>query len=138
MLTVRFTVDVAAGTPAIFANEVEGSAVYSGRTYRARGAAELVRTDIALTKIESDDGTPGPGDVITYTLMVTNNSPSATETNVRVTDAIPPGTTYLAGTVSPVPPATFGGVFSQAQNAVVWTVASLGPGPRPPCPSRCA
>ena len=128
ILTVRFTVDVAAGTPAIFANEVEGSAVYSGRTYRARGAAELVRTDIALTKIESDDGTPGPGDVITYTLMVTNNSPSATETNVRVTDAIPPGTTYLAGTVSPVPPATFGGVFSQAQNAVVWTVASLGPG----------
>jgi uncharacterized repeat protein (TIGR01451 family) len=127
-LTIRFTVDVAAGAPAIFANEVETTADYSGRTYRARGATELVRTDVAVTKIESDDGAPEPGDVITYTLVVTNNSPSVTETNVRVTDAIPPGTTYLAGSASSVPPAAFGGVFSQAQNAVVWTAASLGPG----------
>ena len=128
VLTVRFTANVGAGTPAIFANEVEASAVYSGRTYRARGAAELARTDVTLTKVESDDGTPEPGDVITYTLNVTNHSPSAAETNIQVTDAIPSGTTYLTDTVSPAPPATFGGVFSQAQNAVVWTTPSLGAG----------
>jgi uncharacterized repeat protein (TIGR01451 family) len=79
-LTIRFTVDVAPGAPAIFANEVETTADYSGRTYRARGAAELVRTDVAVTKIDSNDGAPEPGDVITYTLVVTNNSPSVTET----------------------------------------------------------
>ena len=110
----------------VFANEMEATAIYCGRTYRARGAAELVRTDITLTKVESDDGAPEPGDVVTYTLNVTNNSASVTETNVRITDAIPPGTTYLTGSVSPVPPAALGGVFSTAQNAIVWT-GSLAP-----------
>jgi uncharacterized repeat protein (TIGR01451 family) len=56
-----------------------------------------------ITKIASiftDGGTAGqvdPGDVLLYTMTV-NNPGTATLTNVTLSDAVPTGTTYVAGT----------------------------------------
>ncbi|MBI5497899.1 MAG: DUF11 domain-containing protein [Deltaproteobacteria bacterium] len=43
--------------------------------------------------------TASPGDVIAYTIRVTNDG-AANATNVRVTDALPAGTTYVAGSTT--------------------------------------
>jgi uncharacterized repeat protein (TIGR01451 family) len=58
-------------------------------------------------------------DLITYTLDVTNTG-SLTLTNVRVSDAIPLGTTYLAGSARPA--------VNQGPSPAVWSVPTLPPG----------
>jgi uncharacterized repeat protein (TIGR01451 family) len=58
-------------------------------------------------------------DLITYTLDVTNTG-SLTLTNVRVSDAIPLGTTYLAGSARPA--------LNQGPSPAVWSVPTLPPG----------
>jgi uncharacterized repeat protein (TIGR01451 family) len=62
----------------------------------------VTTTSIAITKSASfitDAGTAGqvdPGDVLEYT-MVVNNPATGTLTNVTLSDAVPTGTTYVAG-----------------------------------------
>lgn len=56
--------------------------------------------DIEVVKTVSDD-TPVEEDQITYTLTVTNNGPD-TATNVKVTDSLPTGVTYISATPEPV------------------------------------
>lgn len=46
-----------------------------------------------------------PGDLISYTIIVTNNS-SFVHTNVVITDIIPAGTTYVNGSAGVTPPGT--------------------------------
>ena len=72
-------------------------------------------SDIALTKIV-DNATPNEGDIITYTITVTNKS-GATATNLVVTDALPSGLTY--GIVTP----SIGN-----WTAPNWSVGTLAPG----------
>lgn len=60
------------------------------------------------------------GDTLTYTVKVTNTGTSAL-TGVVLTDAIPAGTTYVAGSASG------GGVFNSGTNKLTWAVGSLAP-----------
>ncbi len=124
-LTIRFQVNVPPGGATTFSNETFATGVYAGRTFAAIGAAEVVRTSVSLTKLATDDGSPEPGDVLTYTLLAANNG-SVAETTVRITDAIPPGTTYVAGSATTAAP--FAVTYDALQNAVVWTAASFGAG----------
>ena len=49
--------------------------------------------DVAIVK-SVNDPTPNEGDLITYTLLVTNNGPSQAS-NVVVTDSLQPGLTFV-------------------------------------------
>jgi uncharacterized repeat protein (TIGR01451 family) len=60
----------------------------------------------------------GLNDRITYTLSITNTG-DLTATNVVLTDAIPPGTEYVAGTASPA---------SAANSPMTWNIGTLAPG----------
>ncbi len=124
-LTIAFRVNIPAGAARTFSNETFATGIYAGRTFSAVGGMDVVRTNISLTKLATDDGAPEPGDVVTYTLLVRNNGGTA-ETTVRVTDAIPAGTTFVAGSITTGAP--FAGSYSAQQNAVVWTAASFAAG----------
>ena len=79
---------------------------------------ERIAADLALTKIVSNP-TPSVGDVITYTLTLTNNGPS-TATGTTVSEAIPAGLTFQSATPSA------GTSFNSA--ARTWTVPTLANG----------
>jgi uncharacterized repeat protein (TIGR01451 family) len=75
------------------------------------------------TKTVDKDGVSGPGvnpgDTLTYTISVTNNSAT---TSVQVADPMPVDTSYVAGS------ATGGATFDAASNRIVWQNGSLGAG----------
>ena len=76
------------------------------------------QADLSVGKTVSND-TPNVGDVITFTVTLTNTGP-ANATNVSVTDLLPAGLTFVAG-----------GVPSQgtyAPGTGIWTVGSLANG----------
>ena len=50
---------------------------------------------LTISKTSSAGGTAFPGQAITYTVRVTNNE-AVTQTGITLTDAVPPGTTYVA------------------------------------------
>jgi uncharacterized repeat protein (TIGR01451 family) len=54
------------------------------------------QSDFTVTKTASPSGTVSPGQTITYTITVTNNS-STTQTGINVTDPLPANTTYVNG-----------------------------------------
>jgi uncharacterized repeat protein (TIGR01451 family) len=127
-LTIRYTVHIPAGTPQRLKNDAYAQASLGGSTFSPTAWANVVRTDVAITKAESDDGVPEAGDIITYSVSVRNNGATA-ETNAVVTDPIPIGTTFVAGSITNA--GTFTGAYSAAQNAVVWTAASFAAGAGP-------
>lgn len=57
---------------------------------------------IQLTKTVSNP-TPNPGDIITYTIIITNNHPTNPATNLNIQDLLPAGVTYLSSTLSTPP-----------------------------------
>ena len=73
------------------------------------------QADLDVTKTVSD-ATPNVGDVITFTVTVTNQGPD-TATNVQITDVLPPGLT-------PVLTRARRGTFASQ----VWDVGTLAPG----------
>ena len=79
--------------------------------------------DLNIEKLASDT-TPNIGDVLTFTLQVTNNGPD-TATNLSVTDVVPAGFSYVASSIA-------GGVSSDdtspTGSGLQWTIASLGTG----------
>ncbi len=72
--------------------------------------------DLGLTKTV-DNATPNIGDVVTFTLTLTNAGPSAAS-GVQVTDVLPVGLTFLSATPS--------GAYVSATG--VWTVGTLANG----------
>lgn len=85
----------------------ENSSEFSD-AFRASGA------DLALVKTV-DEPTPGEGDTVAYTVVVTNHGPD-TATNVDVTDLLPSGVTYVSDTPTQ-------GSYNSGSG--VWTVGSV-------------
>ncbi len=65
--------------------------------------------DLAITK--NGPATADPGDLITYTLTITNSG-TISATNLVITDAIPSGANYVSG-------------GARVDDTVSWTVSSL-------------
>ena len=72
------------------------SATFGGSAFNPTDTVDVVQTDAILFKASADDGSPAPGDLITYTLYVRNVG-AVDEPNVIVTDAVPADTTFVAG-----------------------------------------
>jgi uncharacterized repeat protein (TIGR01451 family) len=74
------------------------------------------QTDLEISK-SVDESTPKVGDNVTFTLMVTNNGPSAAS-GVTVTDLLPSGYSYASNSA--------GGAYVPGTG--IWTVGSLASG----------
>ena len=124
-LTIQYSVTIPAapgGTPRVLTNEAHSQGNLGGSVFSPTDTAAVIQTDLTLTKSVADDGTPEAGDTLTYTLTVANNGLAA-ETNAFLTDAIPPNTTFLPGSITNSGP--FVGAYSGSQNAVVWSAANF-------------
>src|SRR4029079_6418495 len=64
----------------------------------ASATATPQRADLRVTKTV-DSPTPDVGDVVTFTVTLTDNGPDAA-TNVRVTDVLPSGLAFVSATPS--------------------------------------
>ena len=80
-------------------------------------SAQIAQAQIATLAISkaASTSTPNVGDVITFTVTLTNAGPD-TATNVAVLDQLPPGLTFVSGTPSQ-------GTYSPASGA--WNVGTL-------------
>ncbi len=77
-----------------------GTGVSNGHAIRVSGFAlcvEDIQPDLSIVKTANPPGLVMPGETITYTIDVTNDGPGAAN-NVTVTDDLPNGVTYTAGT----------------------------------------
>ena len=77
---------------------------------------EPQQADLAVTKTVSN-ATPNVGDMITFTVTVTNNGPNSA-TDVQVNDLLPAGLVYVANTASQ------GNYFANTGVRTVGTVAN--------------
>ncbi len=66
-----------------------------------RGTFETIVTgaDLSVTKTGADDGTPAVGEQITYSIVASNAGP-AVALNVRVSDTLPTGVTFVSASGS--------------------------------------
>ena len=92
------------------------SCTIQNTTYDARPAC-ITTHDIALNK-EVDISTANPGDIVTFSISVVNQS-SFTATGIEVTDALQAGLSYQSDSPSQ-------GTYNSGTN--VWTVGTLSPG----------
>lgn len=74
-------------------------------------------SDLVTTKVVND-GSPDEGQTIAYTVRVANNGPSGA-TNVRVTDLLPSGVSYVSASASQ---------GSYVSGTGVWSIGTLGNG----------
>ncbi|WP_334056460.1 isopeptide-forming domain-containing fimbrial protein [Polaribacter sp. P097] len=81
-------------------------------------AITVTSVDLFATKTV-DNNNPNEGDVISYSIKVTNNTGSDTATNVAITDVLPTGVTYLSNT------ATNG---SYNSGSGLWSIGTLASG----------
>ena len=94
-----------------------------GAPFRAVGSIEgagavfLIRpeADLQTTKTATPP-TATPGDLVTYTVTVTNDGPFAASA-VQVTDEIPAGTTFLSGSLADDPMCSFDALLEQIECA---------------------
>ncbi len=75
--------------------------------------------DLGVLK-QVDATLASPGDILTYTITVINERQEVV-TNVRVYDAIPDSTSYVAGSISS------GGFYNAATDSLYWNLGSLNP-----------
>ena len=137
-LTIRYRISLPAapgGTPRQLTNEARASATYGGSQFNPTDTADVVQTDAILYKASADDGSPQPGDLITYTLYVRNIG-AVNETGVIITDAVPADTTFVTGSITGEGPFLGGGAgaYVASSNSLRWGGAggvTVG-GPPPP------
>ncbi|MBN1221348.1 MAG: DUF11 domain-containing protein [Anaerolineae bacterium] len=77
----------------------------------------IVSPVLVITKTDNVT-TVQPGDLLTYTLTISNEG-NAVATGLVLTDAVPTGTTYVTGSASD------GGVYSLATGEITWTISIL-------------
>ena len=98
ILTVQYDIAIpdssASRSPIrLLTNEGHAQAEVGGSVFSPFDTADVVQTDVVLTKSSSDDGTLSGGETVTFTLTVENIG-GTDETNVVISDAIPPDTTF--------------------------------------------
>jgi uncharacterized repeat protein (TIGR01451 family) len=98
--------DAIVGAPFRAVGSVEGA----GAVFLLRPQADLRTTKTATPP------TATPGDVVTYTVTVTNDGPFPA-TAVHVTDEIPAGTTFVTGSLADDPACSFAAVIDQIECA---------------------
>ena len=69
-------------------NEGQADATLGATTFSPTDTADVVVTDLTISKTASDDGTPQAAEVLNYSISVANAG-AASETNVVVTDPVP-------------------------------------------------
>ncbi|MEO8361305.1 MAG: C25 family cysteine peptidase [Vicinamibacteria bacterium] len=101
---LRFKVQVNPGTAGLYAtNQANAFATGQPPTPSNLYQVPIIAPPgvVSITKTSSGGGTVVPGQVVTYTVVVANNS-ATTQTNVAIADALPPGTTFVPGSASVV------------------------------------
>lgn len=128
-LIITYQIDIPAapgGTPRSLTNEARASGTLGNSKFQPFDTAVVTQSDVSITK-SVNQSSAQVGDVLTYTLSVSNNGLAA-ETNPVITDAIPAFATYCDSTTLPLGTCsdpTLGGVYVPSQNSVEWTAASL-------------
>ena len=105
------------------ADGLDGLQIASGEIVTCTFLNEDAGVDLEIVKLV-DDESPNVGDVLTFTLKISNNGPD-TATNVQVTDIVPAGFSYVPASIA-------GGSTNNDVNpggtGLVWTLATLSPG----------
>jgi uncharacterized repeat protein (TIGR01451 family) len=96
--------DAIVGAPFRTVDSIDGD----GAVFLLRPQADLRTTKTAMP------GTATPGDVVTYTVTVTNDGPFPA-TAVHVTDEIPAGTTFVTGSLADDPACSFDALVDQIE-----------------------
>jgi LPXTG-site transpeptidase (sortase) family protein len=86
-------------------NEAVVTGTRGTETFTSSDTATVEVADLVIEKISSAGGTTAPGELITYTINITNIG-EATQNNIVLNDPLPVGTTYVANSTV----ATSGGV----------------------------
>ena len=77
---------------------LDGLDVEKGENITCIFLNEDLGVDLEIVKL-IDDSSPNVGDVVTFTLKITNNGPD-TATNVQVTDIVPAGFLYQSASIT--------------------------------------
>ena len=117
-LTLTATVDAGSGNSSI-TNTISLSAITETDTVSSNNTDSAVITvdpppDLGVTKTV-DDATPDEGQVITYTMIATNNGPGVM-TGIELTDLLPSGVTYSNHNAG-------SGTYTASNG--IWAIASL-------------
>ena len=127
-VTIEYQVDLPSGSNAVLSNEAHARASLGGSLFEPTATASVSRTDIEISKTVTDfnGGGAEPGDILRYTITVTNNG-SGSETDPVITDPVPNFTTFCdsginASCTDPTGTGIFAGIgaHNAAQNAVIW------------------
>ena len=102
---------------------LDGLDVEKGENITCIFLNEDLGVDLEIVKL-IDDSSPNVGDVVTFTLKITNNGPD-TATNVQVTDIVPAGFLYQSASITG---GSTNNDISPAGTGLVWTLAALSPG----------
>jgi len=119
-LLIQYQVRMEGGPSELLRNDARADANLGASSvfFTPTASASVVRTDVSLDKAVADDGTPEPGEVLSYTLTVRNDG-IVSETGITVTDPIPANLSIVPGSVTSA--GGLSGSFSAGQNAVTWS-----------------
>lgn len=110
----------AVNTPITNRVRVLTSTVADGNLLNNTGTAVIAVSSLRISKSSSVVSNALPGSTITYTIVVTNAG-SLTHTNVTITDPLPTGTTYVAGSTVIEGPVIATNFVLETFNAVSYT-----------------
>ena len=97
VITYRVVIPTSA-VPRSLTNDAEAVGNLGDSIFRPRDSATINQSDLDLVKSVTHDGSPEVGDILTYTVQVTNGT--SAETGVTVSDAIPSFTTYVPNSLT--------------------------------------
>jgi uncharacterized repeat protein (TIGR01451 family) len=124
-ITIRYQLDLpSAAAPGLLTNTGHAHGTLGSSIFSPISLESVVQTDATMTKTVSSVDPPQVGEPLEYVLTVENTGIS-NETDVVITDPIPPGTSFLPGSITNGTP--FTGAYDPAQNAVVWTASTFSP-----------